>query len=205
MGLQRVGHNWVTELNWDILIMVTLTGVRWNLTVVCCPFFFFFSFFSTIVLICIYIIIKDVDHLFLCFLAICMSSLENVYFNLPVFFPCCCCAFIYLFLILNCINCLHILESNPLSVTSFTNIFPILQVVFGIFYGFICCANAFKLNWVLFVYVLFYFHFSKRWVKKKLAATYVREFSLCFNLRDFSVWSYIYGCNPFWVYFCLWC
>ena len=43
---------------------------------------------------------------------------------------------VYLFFILNCMNCLYILESNPLSVTSFANTSPILQVVLVFFYVF---------------------------------------------------------------------
>ena len=59
---------------------------------------------------------------------------------------------------------------------------PILRVVFS-FCGFLCCAKAFKLYQVPFVCFCFYFHQSRRWVKKDLAVIYVRVFCLCFPLR----------------------
>ena len=95
-----------------------------------------------VVLICISLTMRDVEHLLLCLLAICLSSLEKCPLGLfHTFWLVCLFSWHWvlwnacIFWILILCQLFHLLLFSP-----------ILRFVFHFPYSFICCAKAFKVN-----------------------------------------------------------
>ena len=96
MGVTISPHSCQCLLFSVFLIIAILVGAKW---------------YVIVIFICIFLMTDDVDHLFMWFLAICISSLEKCLFKSFPYFK----IVLLVFLFLSCKSSLYLLDTRPVS------------------------------------------------------------------------------------------